>query len=148
MPHLVKFLEKEYDKNKQGVFVIRRKVIPPKYYVPPQVRYYFQHPPEGHVYIKVSTNDSKLYKLYAWIQHIDEHFSQLMTDYVSVRFDLQRVSDSIREFLALYEITESEYSYETAYKRWQRSRKYQSLRKRKDKKCRESARQQEITTED
>lgn len=62
--------------------------------------------------MKVITGDSRLYKLYSWIQHVDHQFSQKLIEYVSVRFDFKPVSVSISEILELYEITESEYAYQ------------------------------------
>lgn len=135
-PHLVKFLEVECPK-KGDAFIIRKKIIPPRYMNPRQYRRYFTHPSDRYIYIKVVTNDSRLYKLYAWVQHIDHRFSDKMIDYVAARYGLQYDSDSLREFLSLYDITESEYAHDTAYKKWQRSPVNKRLRAKKKEQCQE-----------
>lgn len=128
-PHLVKFLEREYPKNGEA-FVIRRKIIPPRYNNPKQSREYFTNPIDGHVYIKVLTTDSRLYKLYAWVQHLHSRFNDKMVAYVDVRHGMMYTSVAIRNFLALYNILESEYAYDTAYKAWQRSAEYRSIKEK------------------
>ena len=91
--------------------------------------------------VTVLTKDSRLYKLYAWAQTIDHMFTKELETHVAAKFGMRtlpgmlyRTSTAVRDFLAFYEITEEELSYETAYKKWQRTRSYQqikALRKRK-----------------
>ncbi|MFT7239219.1 MAG: hypothetical protein ACI93L_003319 [Cyclobacteriaceae bacterium] len=125
--HIKKFLICEYS-YKDGIIHIQHRVIPPKYSRSTVYRKYFQEPNPDFIYIDVLTEDSKLYKLYGWINHIRERFTQRMVDYAAARYALQSTRKSIREFLVLYNITESEYAFDTAYKNWQRSKTYKHLR--------------------
>lgn len=96
-------------------------------------RQYFKQKSESDniLLVPTLTIDSRLYKLYYFIQYLDDRFAEKMCDYVQVRA-LPPLSMpatvAIRNFLALYDITESDYAMETAYKRWQRSLQYQQLR--------------------
>ena len=128
-PHIKKYLESEYP-TRNGIIQIQQKIIPPKFGRTEAHRDYFTNPPDHYLYIKVETYDSRLYKLYAWKGHVEHSFIQKMIDYVAARYRIMYTSEAIREFLALYEITESEYSYETAYKNWQRSKTYKLLKKK------------------
>lgn len=126
-PHLKKFLDMEV-KVSDGAYVINRKIIPPRFHNPRQYREYFKKPVRYYIYISVLTSDSKLYKLYSWVQTIDHLFTDRLIQYVSVRYTIMSSSEAVRQFLALYQITESEYAWETAYKKWQRSSAYKILK--------------------
>lgn len=117
--------------SKNGRVEISRKIIPPKHISTRAYRNYFMNPKDEYVYIEVETQDSKLYKLYAWICHINYLFTKKMLDYVMVRDGITSAYESIRQYLDYYGITESEYAHHNAYRNWMRSKEYKQLKRKK-----------------
>ncbi len=132
----MKFIKSHYYCNEAGELVISQKLFRPAHITTHKYRKYFKENIEDCNYelVPVLCRDSRLYKLYAFIQQMDDRFSECMCDFIMCRMMADSTVDaknSLRDFLATYEITESDYSWETGYKRWQRSRQYKLVKRYK-----------------
>lgn len=126
--HLKKFLLAEFP-VKDGAVVVDYRPVGTRYKSYENVRKYFKHPSEDFDTLLILSKQSKLSNIYFWVKQVNELFHQRMTNYIAVRDGIMSNRAALHEFLALYKIYEEDYKPETAYKKWQRSKAYQHLRK-------------------
>jgi len=131
-------VRKEYEFKNDVLILSNTRLLRPHTLHPEKYRDYFirQAYEKDMVLIPCVTIDSRLYKLYAFIQHVDDRFGEKMCDYIQIRVQQpiqMPAKTALREFLALYNIYESEYGSDTAYKRWQRSTQYKNLKNERSK---------------
>jgi hypothetical protein len=132
--HLVKFIKHEMDWDDEGNLILTgKRLLRPARISAKEARHYFKNMAKNDQMqlVPALTVDSRLYKIYAFTKYVDSLFQEKMMNYVLIRALAPIYADirpTIREYLALYEIYESEYSQNTAYKRWQRSKQYIHLK--------------------
>lgn len=133
-PHIAKFVKQEFAFQNGHLFLSSKRLLRPADITPKNYQDYFVRIAyeEEMVMIPCMTIDSRLYKLYAFIQYLDDRFAEKMCDYIYTKVlaapDQHEAKPALREFLALYDIYESEYGADTGYRRWQRSNQYQLLK--------------------
>lgn len=132
--HLVKYARREMEWKDGCLVLTNKRLLRPATLNTAQCQDYFKRVSKqpGFEMVPVLTVDSRLYKLYVLVNWIDDSFSEKMLNYVEIRVlppILQDIRPTIREFLALYEIYESDYSQNTAYKKWQRSKQYENYKR-------------------
>ena len=134
-PHLYKFAQRELDWDTDGNIVLSKtRLMRPQTLTPRNYQRYFSQisKNKGMILVPVLTVDSRNYKLYGFINYMSRRFIEKMCDYVELRV-MPPVCDgarsNIRKYLALYNITEEEYSQNSAYKAWQRSQQYINTKK-------------------
>jgi hypothetical protein len=137
-PHLYKFVLREMEIKDGCLILSNKRLLRPATLNPEQYRDYFQRKAydEDLKMIPVLTVDSRLYKLYAFVQYVDERFSEKMCDYIQLRAlppINQPAKAALRAFMDLYQICESDYGSDSAYKRWQRSIQYKNLKNERNK---------------
>lgn len=126
---------KEMDWDDEGNLILTSKrLLRPARISAKEASYYFREIAKNSnmQMVPALTVDSRLYKLYAFTKYVDSLFQEKMMNYVQIRALAPIYADirpTIRDFLALYDIYESDYSQNTAYKRWQRSKQYIHLKK-------------------
>jgi len=129
-PHLYRFAQRELKWDMEGNIVLSQKrLIRPQTLTPRNYRNYFnvQSKNPDMILVPVLTIDSHTYKLFGFINYLNSRFIEKMCDYVEIRVMPPVCAEArpcIREYLALYNISESEYSQNSAYKNWQRSQQY------------------------
>lgn len=129
-PYLIKFAEKEFDWDDGVLILTRKRLMRPASLNPDVYRQYFMYTSIGYPRILCKTVDTRLYKLYYFVHYLQSRFFEKMCDRIEcrVRAQGQNQKQALFEFLAEYDITESEYAWESAYRLWQRSNQYRRLK--------------------
>ena len=128
--YLHKFINKKYqeDFNSDGVLHLKKRVIAFKLDDRKSHLVYLAKVDDDYKELELVTLTPRSDYLYAFVACMQKKFVDKMCDYIDVRYGIIDVSQSIRNYLASYNIYESEYSFETAYKNWQRSCEYASIK--------------------
>ncbi len=135
-PYLVKFLRAEYSWKTYSVhgqettyLQLNPRLWKPKFSNRKWSKAFWRQPHADKIWLDVETVDTNLEKLWLLKNQLEDDFYNRMIGYAAARYGIMDSWGAIKQFLDQYGITESDYSMDSAYKRWQRSKTYKNLKK-------------------
>ncbi len=136
-PHLYKYILAKGKFSDQGEWLVKGRIL-----LPPQPDQYYHDVyfsrTEGKCQLTVLSRYSKPNQMYGLVRYYKNLFFDEMISYVVARHDADgqpttTVWSALVAFLRQYDIYESDYSMDNAYKYWQRSREYDEMKKLRKK---------------
>ncbi|MFY0628703.1 MAG: hypothetical protein JXR07_20590 [Reichenbachiella sp.] len=126
--YLFKYICKYYaDDFKNGKLVVKKRMVSTKLDSRVDYKRYLERVDDKYRELIILSHDTRSDYLFSFVNHVRTSFNQSLVEYVYGNHHRMTYSAAVREFLSSYQIYESEYSFESAYRTWTRSRLFKNL---------------------